>query len=124
MLFDILDNGVTNESLSRAFKVGPGLSEFEYVIELSGFFRGETLVEVNEAARSLMDKFPVFSERRDEFGFSERCKVTNVQNDGFLEELEQLRDPSIPQLPPLLAKHNMWPIRRIASYPEIRNRFS
>ena len=55
-----------------------GLIDIENVIELSRFIPGDSLVEVNEAAKSLMDKLPVFSEELDEFGFSERCEFINA----------------------------------------------
>ena len=124
MLFDTLGSGGTEESLSRTFKVETGLSDIDNVIELSRFTPGDPLVEVNEAAKSLMDKLPAFSEKLDEFGFSERCEVTNTQIDGVLEKLEQFRGLPIPQLPPLLAKHYTSPVRRIGGCPENRNRLS
>lgn len=124
MLVDTLDNGVTKESLSRAFKVDTRLIDVEDVTELSRFFPGDTLDGVNEAAKSFKDKFPLFFEIQDEFGFSEKGEVTEVQIDGFLDKLEQFRDPPIPQIPQLLTKHCTWPLRRIGGCPEIRNRFS
>lgn len=97
MLFDALDNGVTKESLSKAFKAEIGIIDNEGdTIPLSRFFPEEHMIEVRETARSLVDRFPVFAEIQNEPGFSERCEMTSERIDGFLENLDQLRNTQYP----------------------------
>lgn len=100
-LFDAMDNGVTKESLSKAFKADMGIldgldGEDEDAVSLSNIFPSDHVILVKETARSLREKFPILSDIQNEPGFSESCEIDEEEIDRFFENLDQFRDLPLP----------------------------